>query len=98
MKHAETQKTQARHHNRHQARPLSPARNKKSRAKLETRRVRVEELGVAEEKLKQKNEELILLAAELEAEHRRYQDLFEFAPDGYLVTDRHGKILEANLA
>jgi PAS domain S-box-containing protein len=32
------------------------------------------------------------------AERRRYQDLFELAPDAYLVTDHVGKILEANQA
>jgi PAS domain S-box-containing protein len=34
----------------------------------------------------------------LELERRRYQDLFDLAPDGYLVTDLDGKILEANRA
>lgn len=32
----------------------------------------------------------------LESERQRYRDLFEFAPDGYLVTDGQGIILEAN--
>lgn len=34
----------------------------------------------------------------VEAEHQRYQELFEFAPDAYLVTDRKGIIQEANRA
>jgi PAS domain S-box-containing protein len=34
----------------------------------------------------------------VEAERQRYQDLFEFAPDGYLVTDAKGTIREANRA
>ncbi len=34
----------------------------------------------------------------LEAERVRYHDLFEWAPDAYLVTDPRGKILEANRA
>jgi PAS domain S-box-containing protein len=33
-----------------------------------------------------------------EAERRRYRSLFEFAPDGYLITDPRGRILEANWA
>jgi len=32
----------------------------------------------------------------VEAEHQRYQELFNFAPDGYLVTDAAGIIREAN--
>lgn len=36
--------------------------------------------------------------AEVEVEQQRYQDLFEFAPDGYLVTDINGVIQEANRA
>src|SRR5207249_3657221 len=34
----------------------------------------------------------------LEEERFHYADLFEFAPDGYLVTDRFGTIREANTA
>ena len=34
----------------------------------------------------------------LEEERQRYQELFEFAPDGYLVTDALGVIREANRA
>ncbi|HEY3781111.1 MAG TPA: PAS domain S-box protein [Fimbriimonadaceae bacterium] len=34
----------------------------------------------------------------LEQERQRYVDLFEHAPDGYVVTDLQGKILEANRA
>ena len=58
----------------------------------------LEELEVAEEELHQQNEELESSQAVAEAERRRYQDLFEFAPDGYLVTDANGTIREANRA
>ncbi len=58
----------------------------------------IEELNVAEEELYQQNEELIGYQEKLAKEHQRYQELFDFAPDGYLVTDTYGKIIEANLA
>src|ERR1044072_3430876 len=58
----------------------------------------VEELRVAHEELTQQNEELMLTRNKVEAERQRYQDLFEFAPDGYLVTTLEGVILEANRA
>lgn len=57
-----------------------------------------EELQVAVDELQQQNEELAVTRAVVEAERRRYQDLFEFAPDGYLVTDVNGTIQEANRA
>jgi PAS domain S-box-containing protein len=38
------------------------------------------------------------LRGQLDAERVRYRDLFEWAPDPYLVTDPTGKILEANRA
>ena len=34
----------------------------------------------------------------VEVQRQRYQDLFEFAPDAYLVTDIEGTIWEANRA
>ena len=57
-----------------------------------------EELQVAVEELQLKNEELAASRAALEAERQRYQDLFEFAPNGYLVIDTAGTIREANRA
>ncbi|HAX78910.1 MAG TPA: transcriptional regulator [Cyanobacteria bacterium UBA11372] len=57
-----------------------------------------EELQVAVEELCQQNEELAVVQLELQAERQRYQDLFELAPEAYLVTDAAGKIREANRA
>lgn len=58
----------------------------------------LEDLDVANQELRQQSEELSAAQAEVEAERQRYQDLFEFAPDGYLVTDAYGMIREANRA
>ncbi|MBN4003103.1 helix-turn-helix domain-containing protein [Nostoc sp. LPT] len=52
---------------------------------------------LAAEELYQQNEELVKTRDWLEAERQHYQDLFELAPDGYLVTNREGIIQEANL-
>ena len=58
----------------------------------------LEELQVTEEELRQQNEELAIARELTEVEKFRYQDLFDFAPDGYLVTDANGIIREANQA
>ncbi|OBQ38555.1 MAG: histidine kinase [Anabaena sp. CRKS33] len=58
----------------------------------------LEELQIAEEELRQQNEQLIFSREITEAERLRYQNLFEFAPDGYFVTDNLGVIQEANQA
>ncbi len=60
--------------------------------------VALEELQVVEEELREQNEELAVARELVELERQRYQDLFEFAPDGYLVTDSAGIIQEANRA
>lgn len=57
-----------------------------------------EELHVANEELHQQHEELLVTQQALIAERQRYQQLFEFAPDSYLVTDVNGLIQEANRA
>ncbi|MEH2254577.1 sensor domain-containing protein [Nostoc sp.] len=57
-----------------------------------------EELNIAMEELLTACEELEVTRATVEKERQRYQDLFEFAPDGYLVTDTAGTIQEANHA
>ena len=58
----------------------------------------MEELRVAVEELRQTNQALLDSRAEVEAEQRRYRDLFDLAPDAYLVTDLRGVIREANQA
>jgi len=58
----------------------------------------LEELRVSQEVLHQQNQQLLEAHAALEVEQQRYQELFEFAPDGYLITDTNGKIQKANHA
>ncbi len=58
----------------------------------------VEELEVAEEELRAQSDELAASAAAAEAHQARYQELFELAPDAYLVTDGLGSVHEANHA
>jgi PAS domain S-box-containing protein len=65
---------------------------------FEELRTALEELHVAEEEIRQQNQELVIARFLVEKERQRYQELFDFAPDGYLVTDTDGKILEANRA
>src|SRR5919108_232962 len=52
----------------------------------------------AQGELRLQNEELVGARQITEAERQRYQELLDFAPDGYLVTDRVGVIQEANHA
>ncbi|QLE47450.1 PAS domain S-box protein [Nostoc sp. C057] len=58
----------------------------------------IAEISISLEELHQQNEELIATRHLVEAEHQRYYDLFNFAPDGYLITDATGIIQEANYA
>lgn len=58
----------------------------------------LDELRVAEDELRRQNEELLDSRQTLEVQRQRYHDLFEFAPDGYLVTDADGTIWEVNQA
>ncbi|MEE3717898.1 response regulator [Tumidithrix elongata RA019] len=55
-----------------------------------------EELQCTVEELRAITGEQIAQHRLLEYEQSRYQTLFDFAPDGYLVTDLSGKILKAN--
>ena len=57
-----------------------------------------EELKITLEELKFASEELQATRMVVEKERQRYQELFDFAPDGYIVTDTNGIILEANRA
>ena len=58
----------------------------------------LEEVEVADEELRLQNEELLVIREELELQRHRYLDLFELAPDGYLVTSLAGVVKEANRA
>lgn len=55
-----------------------------------------EELYIQNEELHQRNLQLAIAHQGIEVQRQRYQDLFEFAPDGYLVTNARGTIQEAN--
>lgn len=55
-----------------------------------------EELSVAEEELRQQGDELLSAQQGLELEHRRYRDLFDAAPDPYVITDLAGMVREVN--
>jgi PAS domain S-box-containing protein len=56
------------------------------------------ELEVNQVELQLQNEELQRITAELAASEKKYRDLYEFAPIGYLTVEPSGKIREANLA
>ncbi|MGH7527537.1 MAG: PAS domain-containing protein, partial [Gemmatimonadales bacterium] len=56
----------------------------------------IEELRVAEEELRQQNQQLIAAQLDIELERQRYRELFDLAPDAYLVTDVAGVVREAN--
>ena len=58
----------------------------------------IEELRVADEELRIQNDELLAARRSLERDQARYRELYNFAPDAYIVTDTHATIREANLA
>lgn len=58
----------------------------------------LEELETAQEELNEKNSELEQARRSEQIQRQRYQDLFSFAPDGYVITDETGIIQEANQA
>ncbi len=65
---------------------------------LDNLNLALEELRTTEEELIQQNQALADYRQELETERQRYRDLFNFAPDGYLVSDAKGLIQAGNVA
>ncbi|NES97189.1 MAG: PAS domain S-box protein, partial [Desertifilum sp. SIO1I2] len=58
----------------------------------------LEELQITEEQLRRSNHQLETTILAVQLQRQRYEDLFNFAPDGYLVTDSYGIVQEANQA
>ncbi len=56
----------------------------------------LEELRVTSETLQAQNDELAAARLVVDAQRRNFQELFEFAPDAYFVTDPVGIIQQAN--
>jgi PAS domain S-box-containing protein len=56
----------------------------------------IQELRTAVEELRAEKEALLAAQLQRDERYRRYRELFDSGPDGLLVTDRNGKILEAN--
>ena len=56
----------------------------------------LEELRVSEEELHERDLRLANTTRHLQLEHKRYRDLFEFSPDGYIITNLAAVIQEAN--
>lgn len=67
-------------------------------ASLENLHLLNEQMQTSLEAMEVIEEELIYQNEYLAEEHQRYYDLFEFAPDAYLLTDAQGVILVANRA
>jgi PAS domain S-box-containing protein len=82
---------------RHAAEGLAPAVELLPAA-LEELNVAFEELRTAQEELLHQQSELASTRERVEAERQRYQELFDFAPDAYLMTTATGAIREANWA
>jgi two-component system, cell cycle sensor histidine kinase and response regulator CckA len=76
----------------------APVRRRQLQEALEALQEALQEVDTAEVELAQQNEALTLAREALEIERHRYQDLFELAPAGYLVTDGGGVVQEANRA
>ena len=65
-------------------------------AAVDELRERAERLHEATEDLGAQNERLLAAQEALEDERARYRELFDLAPDAFVLTDANGKIVEAN--
>jgi len=57
----------------------------------------VEELQIHQIELEMQNDELRSVQYELEQSRKKYSDLYDFAPVGYMTINEEGRIVEANL-
>jgi PAS domain S-box-containing protein len=58
----------------------------------------IEELRLADEVLRMQSEALTASRDALNEERTRFREMFDFAPDAYLITDLYGTIRDANVA
>ncbi|MBE9111269.1 PAS domain S-box protein [Nodosilinea sp. LEGE 07298] len=65
-------------------------------ASVRSTSIALEELQVVVEAIRLQNEALLAAQHRLEDERQRYQNLFDFAPDAYVVTDAQGTIEAIN--
>lgn len=63
---------------------------------LKTLNAVLEEIGIVQQELLEELKQLAIIQSAAEEEKARYHDIFEFAPDGYVVTDLDGNVREAN--
>lgn len=76
---------------------LESRRSSMERMPVEDVRKLVEELQIHQIELEMQNEELRSIQYELEQSRKKYSDLYDFAPVGYLTINEEGRIVEANL-
>jgi PAS domain S-box-containing protein len=58
----------------------------------------IKRLRTAVDVLQRQNSELVAIRQAFETERRRYREMFESAPDGYVLTNLNGSVREANRA
>jgi PAS domain S-box-containing protein len=75
---------------------LADEKSGSSEETIDELRAALEELRVADEELRSQNEELAAAHLQVETERLRYQELFQLAPDAYIVTNLAGIIAESN--
>ncbi len=76
---------------------VQPNRLSVEKMPVEDVRKLVEELQVHQVELEIQNDELRSMQCELEQSRKKYSDLYDFAPVGYLTLSEEGRIVEANL-
>ena len=85
---------------RQQLEELRQPRNRPTRARLEAAldefASSLDDLEDLSDQLDAETEGLTRAAERIDDERRRFEDLFELAPDGYVVTDSGGRVMEAN--
>lgn len=82
----------------HQLASESPVQPELLTLALEDLSLVLEELRTAHEDLMAQNQALAGYRQQIDTERQRYQDLFNLAPDGYLVSDENGIIQAGNVA